>query len=302
VPSAGLPLFVLDAELLNGNEQTKVMHNQYQMRFSPWDRKELANLNRLLVPPEGWNIPRKKKWRYLFRVIWEDKKRSLIQPLRYMAWLDFWTDGTWPPGRSLRSPRWSYWPHLDFWTDGTDWVDAPEWIDNTDLWELELQAMSRIERLKFRLQCKYAWHNPLMNDVVIEPSPRYEAFAYFQGREWRKRLAAESRRLPYRPKKERPIVQQARERLEREFAWAIEQRKKDEEERGERQDFDNYTKRCLAPHLSPLHMLTREIEERIVAMSEAEWQELLQLVPPASLKDYQRIREELLANKSGNTA
>ena len=49
-------------------------------------------------------------------------------------------------------------------------------------------------------------------------------------------------------------------------------------------------------------MLTREIEERIVAMSEAEWQELLQLVPPASLKDYQRIREELLANKSGNAA
>jgi hypothetical protein len=37
-------------------------------------------------------------------------------------------------------------------------------------------------------------------------------------------------------------------------------------------------------------------------MSETEWQELLQLVPPATLKDYQRIREELLANKSGNAS
>ena len=244
------------------------------MRFSPWDREELAKLNRLLVPPEGWNIPRKKKWRYLFRVLWEDRKRSLIQPSRYMAWLDFWTDGTWPPGRSLRSPQWDYCPHLDFWTDGTDWVDAPEGIDNADLWELELQVMSRLERLKFKLQCRQAcrW-NPLRNDIDIEPSPRYEAFAYLEGRERTKRMAAEHRRIPYQPKKERPIVQQARERLEREFAWAIEQRKKPDEE--ERQDFDNDRKRCVAPHLSTRHMPTREIEERIVAMSESEWQELL---------------------------
>jgi len=49
-----------------------------------------------------------------------------------------------------------YWPHLDFWTDGTDWVDAPECIDNTDSWELELQAMSRLERLKLKLQGRQA--------------------------------------------------------------------------------------------------------------------------------------------------
>jgi hypothetical protein len=190
----------------------------------------------------------------------------------------------------------------DFWTDGIAWVDAPEWIDNTDRWQLSLlQAMSRTERLKLRLQCKYAWQNPLMNDVDIgEPSPRYEMFAYFQGRERRKRMAAECRSIPYRAKKERPIVQQARKRLEGEFAWAIALRKKDEEEWRQLQDFDNYTKRCLGPHLSPRHMSTTEIEERIIAMTEAEWQELLQLVPPATLKDYQRIREELSAKQSGN--
>jgi hypothetical protein len=255
------------------------------------------------MPPEGWNIPRKKKWRYLFRVLWEDRKRSLNPPSRYAAWRDFWTDGTWPPGCSLRSPQWSYWPHLDFWTDGIDWVDAPEWIDNTDSWQLELQAMSRLERLKFKLQCRQAcrW-NPLRNDIIIEPSPRYEAFAYLEGRERTKRMAAECHNLPYRAKKERPLVRQVRERLGREFAWAIALRKKDEEERGQRQDFDNYTKRCLGPHLSPRHMSTREIEERIVGMSEAEWQELLQLVPPITLKDYQRIREELSARQSGNTS
>jgi hypothetical protein len=273
------------------------------VRFPFLGLAELAKLNRLLMPPEGWNIPRKKKWRYLFRVLWEDRKRSLNPPSRYMAWLDFWTDGTWPPSGSLRSPEWSYWPHLDFWTDGIAWIDAPEWIDNTDRWQLERQAMSRLERLKLRLQSKYGWRNPLMNDVDIgEPGPRYEMFAYFQGREHRKRMAAENRRLPYRAKKERPIVQQVRERLEREFAWAIALRKKDEEERRQHQDFDNYTKRCLGPHLSPWRMSTNEIEERIVGMNEAEWQELLQLVPPATLKDYERIREELLAKQSGNAS
>jgi len=66
--------------------------------------------------------------------------------------------------------------------------------------------MSRTEQLKFRLQCKYARCNPLMNDVDIgEVSQRYEWFAYFQGREWRKRLAAESRRLPYRAKIQRLV-------------------------------------------------------------------------------------------------
>jgi hypothetical protein len=214
-----------------------------------------------------------------------------------MAWLDFWTDGTWPPSGSLRSPEWSYWPHFDFWTDGTDWVDAPETIDNTDQWELELQAMSRLERLKFRLQCKYAWRNPLMNDVDIgEPSPRYERFAYFQGREHRKRMAAESRRLSYQPKKERPIVQQVREQLEREFAWAVAMRKKDDEER--RRNFDeadNHLLRCLAPHMFPFHLPSAEIEKRIATMSEAEWRDLLELVPLSTWKDYQRIRERALA-------
>ena len=168
------------------------------MRFPLLDLPELARLNRLLMPPEGWNIPRKKKWRYLFRVLWEDRKRSLNPPSRYMAWLDFWTDGTWPPSGSLRSAEWSYWPHFDFWTDGTDWVDAPENIDNTDEGALSLQAMSRTERLKFRLQCKHAWRNPLMNDVDIgEVSPRYGWFAYLRGRERTKRMAAECRNLPY---------------------------------------------------------------------------------------------------------
>jgi hypothetical protein len=273
------------------------------VRFSFLDLPKLATLNRLLVPPEGWNIPRKKKWRYLFRVLWEDRKRSLIQPSRYIVWLDYWTDGDYQPPNNVRSPQHDLCPHFPFWTDGTNWVDAPEAIDNADPWALESQAMSRTERLKLRLQCKHGWHNPLMNDVDIgEPSPRYEWFAYLEHRKWTKRMAAEYRRLPYCPKKERPIVRQARERLDAEFAWAIELRKEDEEERRQRWDPDNYTKRCLAPHLSPQNMRTREIEERIVAMSEAEWQELLQLVPPATLKDYQRIREELSAKQSGNAS
>jgi hypothetical protein len=49
-------------------------------------------------------------------------------------------------------------------------------------------------------------------------------------------------------------------------------------------------------------MSTKEIEERIVAISETEWQELLELVPPSSLEGYQRIREELLAGKSDNAS
>lgn len=58
---------------------------------------------------------------------------------------------------------------------------------------------------------------PTQNDIEIEPSPRFEAFAYLEGRERTKRMAPERRRIPYQPKKERPIVQQTRERLEREF-------------------------------------------------------------------------------------
>jgi len=38
-------------------------------------------------------------------------------------------------------------------------------------------------------------------------------------------------------------------------------------------------------------MCTEEIEQQIAAMSEAEWQQLLEFVPPATFKDYQRIRK-----------
>jgi hypothetical protein len=41
-------------------------------------------------------------------------------------------DGDYQAKASLRTPKWDYCPHLDFWTDGTDWVDAPEGIDNVD--------------------------------------------------------------------------------------------------------------------------------------------------------------------------
>jgi hypothetical protein len=88
----------------------------------------------------------------------------------------------------MRSPRWSHPPHFNFWTDGTDWVDAPDTIDNGEAWELELQAMSRLERLKVRLQCNHAWrHNPLKDGIIMEPSPRYEWFAYLQNKERTKR-------------------------------------------------------------------------------------------------------------------
>ena len=43
----------------------------FDLRFSFWDRSELARLHRLLMPPGVWNIPRKKKWRYLLRVLRE---------------------------------------------------------------------------------------------------------------------------------------------------------------------------------------------------------------------------------------
>jgi hypothetical protein len=207
------------------------------------------------------------------------------------------------PPNNIRSPQWDYPPHLDFWTDGTDWVDAPEAIDNADELELSVQAMSPIERRKSRLRSRQAARSfPFMNDLIIEVSPRYEAFAYLQDREHRKRMAAERRRIPYRPKKERPIVRQLREGLEREFAWAVEARKKADEEQRQHRDPDNDTKRALAPHLSPQNMRTSEIEERIVAMSEAEWRYLLELVPPSAVKDYRRIREDLLAKQSGNAS
>ena len=203
---------------------------------------------------------------------------------------------------NVRSPELSYPPHFRFWTDGTDWVDRPEAIDNAEEWELLLQAMSPLERLKVRLQLHYdAKHYPLRDDIIVEPSPRYERFAYFQNRECEKRRAAEYKRIAYQPKKERPIVRQIRERLWREFAWAVEAQKKQDEEWRARRDPDNYTKRALAPHLSPQNLSTDQIEERIVAMSEAEWQELLELVcAPSTWKDYHRIRGELIAKHFGS--
>jgi hypothetical protein len=270
------------------------------MRFPSLDLRDLARLNRLLMPAQGWNIPRKKKWRYLWRVLWEDRKRSLIQPARYVANLDFWTDGDYQVPNNVRSPNWSHPPHFSFWTDGTDWVDAPEAIDNADAWELELQAMSRLDRLKLRLEMRR--HGRLRwDDLIMEPSPRYDWFAYLENREREKRRAAEFKRIAYQPKNERPIVRQIRERLWREFAWAVEAQKKQEEEWRAREDPDNYTKRALAPHLSPQNLRTDQIEERIVAMSEAEWQELLELgCAPSSWKDYHRIRGELLAKRFGS--
>jgi hypothetical protein len=205
---------------------------------------------------------------------------------------------------NVRSPRWSHPPHFNFWTDGTDWVDAPDTIDNGEAWELELQAMSRLERLKVRLQCNHAWrHNPLKDGIIMEPSPRYEWFAYLQNKERTKRRAAQWHRIPYQPRKERAIVSRLRAELWREFAWAVEAQKKQEDEWRAREDPDNYTKRALAPHLSPQNLRTDQIEERILAMSEAEWQELLELVcAPSTWGEYQWIREELLAQKAGNSS
>ena len=180
-------------------------------------------------------------------------------------------------------------------------MDAPEAIDNAEEWELLLQAMSRLE---VRLQLRYdAKHYPLRDDITMEPSPRYERFAYFQNRECEKRRAAEYKRIAYQPKKERPIVRQIRERLWREFAWAVEAQKKQDEEWRARRDPDNSTKRALAPHLSLQNLRTDQIEQRILAMSEDEWRELLELVcPPATWKDYQRIRKELLEKRPGTNS
>jgi hypothetical protein len=223
-----------------------------------------------------------------------------MQPSRYMANLDFWTDGDYQVPNNVRSPRWSHPPYFSFWTDGTDWVDAPEAIDNADAWELELQAMSRLERLKVRLLMR-RYARLRLDDIIMEPSPRYDWFAYLQYRECEKRRAARRRRIAYQQKKERPIVRQIRDQLWREFAWAVESQKKQDEERRVREDPDNYTKRALAPHLSPQNLRTDQIEERIVAMSEAEWDELLELVcAPSTWKDYQRIRDELLAKHFGS--
>jgi hypothetical protein len=265
------------------------------MRFPIFDRRDLARLNRLLMPEGGWRIPRKKKWRYLWRVLWEDRKRGLMQLSRYTANLDFWTDGDYQVPNNVRSPRWDHPPHFSFWTDGTDWVDAPEAIDNADEWELELQAMSRLERLKLRLEMRRHTRHRFDDIILLDASPRFDWFFYFQNRERDKRRAARWRRIAYRPKKERPIVRQIKERLWREFAWAVESDKKQEAEWRAKEDPDNFTKRALAPHLSPQNLTTDQIEERIVAMSEAEWRELLELVcAPSTWEDYRRIRDELL--------
>src|SRR5258708_8235456 len=159
--------------------------------------------------------------------------------------------------------------------------------------------MRRVERVKLGLQMgRYAWG---LDDIIMELSPRYEWFAYLQNREREKRRAAEFKGIDDQPKKERPIVRQIRERLWREFAWAVEAQKKQEEEWRAREDPDNYTKRALAPHLSPQNLRTDQIEERIVAMSEAEWQEILELVfAPSPLENYHRIRDELLAKHFGS--
>jgi hypothetical protein len=253
------------------------------------------------MPEQGWNITRKKKWRYLWRVLWEDRKRSLMQPSRYTANLDFWTDGDYQVPNNVRSPKWSYPPHFSFWTDGTDWVDAPDAIDNADEWELELQAMSRLERWKVRLQMR-RYARLRWDDIIMELDPKADWFFYFQNRERNKRRAARWRRIAYQPRKERPIVGQIKKRLRCEFAWAVEADKKQEEEWPAREDPDNFTKRALAPHLSPQNLRTDQIEERIVAMDEAEWEELLELVcAPSTWKDYQRIRDELLAKHFGSS-
>jgi hypothetical protein len=104
----------------------------FDVRFSFWDRSELARLHRLLMPPGGWNIRRKKKWRYLLRVLREGRTRDFTQPSRLAVWLDFWTDRDYQPENNQRSPELDWNRYFDFWTDGTDWVDAPEAIDNTD--------------------------------------------------------------------------------------------------------------------------------------------------------------------------
>jgi hypothetical protein len=154
-----------------------------------------------------------------------------------------------------------------------------------------MQSLNRQERLKFWLEKKHTWPgNPFAGDVAMEPSPRYERFAYFEDRERKKREAAAGRGIAYQPKKERPIVRRIREGLEVEFAWAIARRKEQEEYWRQREDPDLCLKRALAPHLSTGNLRTQEIEERITTMSESEWQQLLEFVPPAALKDYQRIR------------
>ena len=271
------------------------------MRFPFPDRPGLDRLNRLLMPDGGWNIPRKKKSRYLRKCLLEREEREEVPLSRYA---DFWTDGDLQPTNNQRSPTADYsWAFPDFWTDGTDWVDAPEAINNTDFHGLLMQSLSRLERLKLKLQMKHTWwRNPLEGDIVIEPSPRYDRFAYFEKRECKKREAAERRRIPYQPKRERPIVRQIREGLEREFAWSIAQRKEQEKYWRQKEDPDGQLKRCLAPHLSTWNLRTQEIEERIATMSEAEWQQLLEFVPPPTLNDYHRIREQLLAKRPGSNS
>ncbi|HZC35948.1 MAG TPA: hypothetical protein VE242_10060, partial [Chthoniobacterales bacterium] len=83
-------------------------------------------------------------------------------------------------------------------------------------------------------------------------------------------------------------------RLWTEFAGMVAHRKELEQEWRQRSDPDNDLKRALAPHLSPRNLRTTEIEKRIAAMNEFEWNELLRFVPPGQWGDYQRIRSELL--------
>jgi hypothetical protein len=228
----------------------------------------------------------------------EREQREEVPLSRYT---DFWTDGDLQPANNQRPPGWDEDPHFEFWTDGTDWVDCPEAIENTDFHELPMQSLSPMGRLKFWLEMKHTWpKNPLEGDVIIEPCPRYERFAYFEERERKKREAAAGRRIVCQPKKERPIVRRIREGLEVEFAWAIARRKEQEEYWRKREDPDLSLKRALAPHLSTWNLRTQEIEERIAIMSETEWQQLLEFVPLAAIPDYQRIRRELLAKDPGS--
>jgi hypothetical protein len=277
---------------------TKRQATIFAVLLSDADRPELAILNRLLMPAGGWKIPRKQKRGYLRKCLREREQREEVPLSRYA---DFWTDGDLQPENNQREPGWDDDPHFDFWSDGTDWVDCPEAIDNTDFHELFMQSLSPMGRLKFWLQMKHTWPgNPLVGDAVVEPCPRYDWFAYFEERERKKRESAERRRIPYQPKKERPIVRRVREGLEREFAWAIKRRKEQEEYWRKREDPDLSLKRALAPHLSTWNLRTQEIEERITTMSGSEWQQLLEFVPLATVPDYQRIRRELLAKDPGS--
>jgi len=142
---AGLPLFVWMRIVKPQRAKPKLCTTNTECGF-PLGPKRTSQPEPGCSTPEGWNIPRKKKWRYLFRVIWDDKKAQSHTTLALHAWLDFWTDGTWPPGAACAHHDGVTGPHLDFWTMGPIGLMRPEWIDNTDLWELELQAMSRIER------------------------------------------------------------------------------------------------------------------------------------------------------------